>query len=108
MSGSKVYKKIAALVLIMTLQSLVLTGCWSRIEINDRMLVVAMFLDEQEDGKVLLTLGYAKPNQIASGAGGESPGSSMPYATIQGEGRNISEAYRNIQTNASREIFGDR
>ncbi|WP_157643577.1 Ger(x)C family spore germination protein [Paenibacillus camerounensis] len=99
------HKRIAVLILLLALQSMVLTGCWSRVEINDRLLVVAMFLDELEDDKVLLTLGYAKPNQIASGAGGESSGASMPYATVQGEGRNISEAYRNIQTNISREIF---
>ncbi|CAM4498094.1 Ger(x)C family spore germination protein [Paenibacillus typhae] len=105
MSGFPVYKRILPMLLLLVMQSLVLTGCWSRIEINDRLLVVAMFVDELEEGKVQLTLGYAKPNQIASGAGGESPGSSMPYATVKGEGRNISDAYRNIQTNISREIF---
>ncbi|KUP24643.1 Ger(x)C family spore germination protein [Paenibacillus sp. DMB5] len=105
MSGFPVYKRILPMLLLIIMHSLMLTGCWSRIEINDRLLVVAMFIDELEEGKVQITLGYAKPNQIASGAGGESPSSSMPYATVKGEGRNISEAYRNIQTNISREIF---
>lgn len=105
MSALPVNKRILLMLLLIVLQSVVLTGCWSRIEINDRLLVVALFIDGPEDGKVQLTLGYAKPNQISSGAGGESPSSSMPYATVKGEGRNISEAYRNIQTNISREIF---
>ncbi|MBW4083615.1 Ger(x)C family spore germination protein [Paenibacillus sp. S150] len=91
--------------LLLLVAQLLLSGCWSRIEINDRLLVVAMFIDEAADNSVQLTLGYAKPNQISSQSGGEAPSTEAPYATVSGKGRNISEAYRNIQTNISREIF---
>ncbi|WNS43902.1 Ger(x)C family spore germination protein [Paenibacillus sp. MMS20-IR301] len=105
MSSKSVRKRGILLVLLLTVQAQVLTGCWSRIEINDRLLVVALFIDQTENDRIQMTLGYAKPNQISSQSGGESPSQAAPYSTISGEGKNLSDAYRNIQTNISREIF---
>lgn len=81
-----------------------LAGCWSRIEINDRQLAVGVYVDSAPNGEVELTLGYAKPNEISSQAG-SGGADAKAYTTISASGTTISDAYRKIQMNSSREVL---
>jgi spore germination protein KC len=83
-----------------------LTGCWSRHEINDVAIVLGVALDKAENGKLRLALLIAVP-KASGGASGSSQGSSSTKSTFMAsaEGESIMEAYRIIQEKVSREIF---
>ncbi|NOU74239.1 Ger(x)C family spore germination protein [Paenibacillus sp. LMG 31458] len=85
---------------------MLLSGCWSRVEINDRLFVTAMMVDagEKED-EFKLTLGFPMASRMSSlqkGAGGGSD--SNPYMTVTKTGESIAAAYRKIQSDLSRQI----
>ncbi|MBW5447216.1 Ger(x)C family spore germination protein [Cohnella sp. CFH 77786] len=84
---------------------LLLTGCWSRVEINDRLFVTAMFVDagEQED-EIKLTLGFPMPSRMTRLQRGVAEGEGNPYATVTKTGESIAAAYRKIQSELSRQI----
>ena len=49
----------------------ILSGCWSRIEVNDLAFVTAAGIDKMEDGKIRLALQVAIPRMLsAAGQGG--------------------------------------
>ncbi len=88
--------------------ALALTGCWSRVEINDLAIVSLMALDRAEDGKVQLWMHVVIPATAGYGGttGGQAGGQSSPaYVTLTGKGRTVMEAARFIQTKLSRRIF---
>jgi spore germination protein KC len=81
-----------------------LTGCWSRVEVNDRAFVTGVFVDKGENGNIDLTLSFPLTNRLASPSiGGVSP-TGNPYAAITKSGKSISEAYRKIQSDLPRRI----
>jgi spore germination protein KC len=89
--------------------SLPLTGCWSRVEINDRAFATMMYVDKGEkEGSVKLALTFALPNRLFSSQGGGGGGGGgtqgNPYDVVGKEGENVAVAYRLIQSNLSRKI----
>lgn len=84
--------------------TVLLTGCWNRIEINDIAVVTAIGLDLAPNDQVLLSLQVAIPSKLGSttGSGGENGKSSL---VISDTGVTISEAFRNIQGKLPRRIF---
>lgn len=99
------FKKVTASVLVM---ALLLTGCWDRIELNDRAIVLGWGMDLLEDGKYLATANYVLPTSpggsgTAGGAGGGSGQAS--YFTESAIGINNTDAGQNMQHKLSRLIF---
>lgn len=89
-----------------SLALIMLTGCWSRVEINDRAFAVAMFVDEAKDNKIELTLGLAQPNKMSSQSGSGGSSSQMtPYNIVSAIGMTVADAYQNIQTNLPRDVY---
>src|SRR5690606_11923262 len=91
---------IVALVL-----SLVLGGCWDRIEVNDLAIVQGVALDRASGGMIEVTVSVAVPARItppgATGGGGQTG----PPATNQSAtGRTVSEAFNSLQNNLSRRL----
>lgn len=89
------------------LPSLVLSGCWSSVELNSRSFVRMILLDKTESG-VELTLAFPLPNRLIPGqAGTTGELTGNPYTYITKTGKDIGEAYRSIQSDLSRSItFG--
>ena len=83
-----------------------LTGCWSRHEINDVAIVLGVAIDKADNGKLRLALQIAVP-KASGGAGGSGQGSGSTKSTmmVSAEGESIMEAYRIIQEKIPREIF---
>jgi len=78
-----------------------LTGCWDRVEIEDRGFVIGTAIDTADNGLFKLTFQYVVPNAMQ----GKSPtGSSQgsPYLNISAEGKTLFKAARKMSTEASR------
>lgn len=93
-------------VLIAVLAALTLSGCWSRVEVNDLAIVSMMAVDRTEDGKTELWLHVVIPAR-AGGApgeqGGRAPG--RGFITLRSTGQTILEAAKVLQTELPRRIF---
>lgn len=81
------------------LTALLLTGCWSRLEINDLGLVLGMGVDVGEQEAVRLTLFFARSGQ---GGGGDGKGGSPSVWVVAREASNLSNALRAISLAAAR------
>ncbi|MED4602809.1 Ger(x)C family spore germination protein [Paenibacillus validus] len=83
-----------------------ITGCWSRVEINDRAFVSGMYVDVSEESGYEVSLGFPLSNRLSSGgsmpSGGASDGN--PYAIVSKRAGSIPEAIRKIRSDLSREI----
>ncbi|NHN29694.1 Ger(x)C family spore germination protein [Paenibacillus agricola] len=86
---------------------LLLTGCWSSVELNDRAFVRMIVVDKTKSG-IELSLDLSLPNRLIPGsAGGSGEQTGKPYTYVSNSGSDIGEAYRKIQSDLSREIsFG--
>nr|WP_275983960.1 Ger(x)C family spore germination protein [Paenibacillus hamazuiensis] len=88
---------------------LLLTGCWSRVEINDRAFVTAIYLDRSEEGEYEVSLGFPLVNRMQTGGGlsqaAESQGN--PFTIVTKKAESIPIAVRKIRSDLTREIsFG--
>lgn len=85
---------------------LLLSGCWSRIEINDRAFVTAIYMDKSEDGRYEVSLGFPLPNRlsISGGEAGVSSGGGNPYTVVTKRAESIPVAIRRIRSDLSREL----
>ncbi|PYI51927.1 Ger(x)C family spore germination protein [Paenibacillus flagellatus] len=92
-------------VLVMAVVPLLLsTGCWNRIELNDRAFVTAIYLDSGENGDYELSLGFPLPNRLGKGTQSGGGGEGNPYTIVTKSGKTIPMAYQSIRSDMSREI----
>ncbi|MFC4770297.1 Ger(x)C family spore germination protein [Effusibacillus consociatus] len=92
-----------------------LTGCWDRVEIEQRGFVMAIGIDmipkQEEEQKISLALTYqiAVPAKIQTGAGGREGGGGeqggKPYVNMTTEGDTLFETVRIMATRSSRSLF---
>jgi len=98
-------KKLAVCLLIV-INTLWLTGCWDRMEINDLAIVTAVGVDKLEDGHICLTLLIPAPRLFPSAGGGGGEGSEKAPTIVMSEyGKTIMDAFRRLQEKSSREIM---
>ncbi|WAA12709.1 Ger(x)C family spore germination protein [Fervidibacillus halotolerans] len=84
----------------------VLTGCWSRRELNDLAIVVAIGIDQAENGQYLVSAQVVNPAEIASQSGsGAGTINYSPITTYQAKADTIVEALRKITTVSPRKIY---
>ncbi|TXK83685.1 Ger(x)C family spore germination protein [Paenibacillus sp. N3.4] len=83
-----------------------LTGCWSRIEINDRTFVTGVYVDRLDNGNVEVSLGFPLPNRYTSAGGPNTgaEGNGNPYTIISKSAESIPVAIRKIRSDLTREI----
>ena len=82
---------------------LLLTGCWDRIEIEERGFVVGAAIDSEKENKILLTQQLINPkamNGSSSSQGGE--GGNKSYLNVKETGDSVFEIVRGVATNSSR------
>ncbi|NUU62003.1 Ger(x)C family spore germination protein [Paenibacillus agri] len=82
-----------------------LTGCWSKVEVNDVAIVTAVGLDKTDKGKIQLSLELAVPRLlgVTNQSGGEKLEAKAGWI-LSAEGETILEAYRYIQQKVQRKI----
>jgi spore germination protein KC len=97
-------RKVAFLLLILFLLA-GLSGCWSRREMSELAIVLAVGVDRTPDNMVRLTLQLAKPTAFAGGSqtdGGENCSAAW---VVSETGRTVFEAERNLAFKMSRHIY---
>jgi len=105
-------KKIAS-VLIFTLLVSLLSGCWSRKEISELAIAMAVALDlvkyKDKQGKIghkiMITIMFAKPKAAAGGEMGGIQAQTKPYTVLSALGKDMYEASRNLALEVPREIY---
>lgn len=86
---------------IMLLCLLMLTGCWSRRELNELLIVLGIGVD-WKDGEYLVSFQVVNPSEIsAHRRGGDRP----PSTLYQGRGKTIFEAARSLTAEAPRKVY---
>lgn len=96
--------RLAGITLLVVISSVLLGGCYSSIELNNRAFVSIVIIDKKDKG-IDLTLGFpltAKliPGQPPSGSGELS----RNFTFITQSGNSIEEAFQKIQSDVSRKI----
>lgn len=87
--------------LMVTLCMLLLTGCWSRRELNELLIVLGVAVD-WEDGEYLVSFQVVNPSEIsAQQRGGDRP----PGTLYQGRGKTMFEAARFLTAEAPRKVY---
>lgn len=83
-----------------------LSGCWSKIELNDRSFITSAYIDLGErPGEIVLTIGSPLPNRMGSIGNGEStPQQGKSYSSNTASGFTIPEALDKIQNDLSRKL----
>lgn len=101
--------KIRIFLILFFLMMPFLSGCWSRVEVNDLAFVTATGIDKMEDGKIRITLQLAIPRMLGApgqgGFGGEKDIGTKAVWIVSEKGTTIMDAYRKLQEKLPREIF---
>jgi spore germination protein KC len=84
--------------------TILLTGCWDRVEINDLALVLATGLDKTDDDKIELSVQLAIPKAMGGGQG-MSGGGGKTTTVEKATGETIFEAMSRLQEKVPRRIF---
>jgi spore germination protein KC len=83
--------------------ALLLTGCWSRLEVNDLGMVVSLGVDRVEANLLEVTLSIALP--CAASSGKAQPATTRrPRIIVKRRGRTIAEAIRLVELSSPRRI----
>ncbi|MEK4007111.1 Ger(x)C family spore germination protein [Paenibacillus sp. FSL H3-0333] len=83
-----------------------LTGCWSKIELDELTFIYGLYVDAGEQpGTVELTISSPLPNRLMSGTqGGSGAGDGKSYSTVSKTSATIPEAAILIQQDLSRRL----
>lgn len=102
----KGYRPIISVVVLVMLSSLLLAGCWDRVEVNDRALVLAFAIDKEEDDRYRMTIQVPLVSSLGgpSGGGGGTSGDKSYYVD-SATGRTLREASSVLQARMSRQLF---
>jgi hypothetical protein len=98
-------KKIKVYVLILLILSL-MTGCWDKVEIEDRAFVMAIGIDTSNQVKnYIVTFQFPNVKQVSSAAGGGGGGGGQPNFSISEVGDTVFSASRHISTRLDKRLF---
>ncbi|MBD2870565.1 Ger(x)C family spore germination protein [Paenibacillus arenilitoris] len=86
---------------ILALCLLMLTGCWSRRELNDILVVLGAGID-WEEGEYLVSFQVVNPSEIST----QRKSADRPPVTLyQGKGKTLFEAARSLTAEAPRKVY---
>lgn len=95
--------------LIIFILLLLQSGCWSKVEVDEQIFVLAIYIDKgKKPGTVEVTISSPLPNRMMSGQqAGSSAASGKPYAMISRSGITIPDTLSIIQKDLTRRLnFG--
>ncbi|MEG6568722.1 Ger(x)C family spore germination protein [Thermoanaerobacterium thermosaccharolyticum] len=98
-------KKIKVYVLLLLILSL-MTGCWDKVEIEDRAFVMAIGIDTSNQAKnYIVTFQFPNVKQVTSAAGGGGGGGGQPNFSISEVGDTVFSASRHVSTRLDKRLF---
>ncbi|WP_171656280.1 Ger(x)C family spore germination protein [Paenibacillus foliorum] len=83
--------------ILLILLSLLLAGCWDRIEVNDMALIISAGIDKSEDDQIELTVQVFIPNPTGAGSEGSGGGGEGNVYTMSAKGRSMADALTDLQ-----------
>ncbi|MDM5340693.1 Ger(x)C family spore germination protein [Fictibacillus enclensis] len=98
-------KRPIGIFLMVCLQLLLLTGCWSKKELNDLALVSAVGLDLNKQGKYVGTFQFVNPGNATGSFQGGGGGQGNAVSVYSATGDNIDEISRRMSTKVSRNLY---
>lgn len=94
------------LVILLTLSSMVLGGCWDRTELNELSITSAAALDVSKNGKWVLSFQVILPSSISAAAGTSGgPSGQVPVVVYSTEGDTIKDAVSESYMEAPRKLY---
>lgn len=93
-------KRIAIIIFLLSL-TLLLNGCWSKRELNDLAIVMALGIDKIDD-EFEISLQIVNPSEISSKNAG---GKNSPVVTYHAKGKSLFEAARRMTTLTPRKPY---
>jgi len=83
-----------------------LTGCWSKVELDELTFVYGLFIDTgEEPGTVEITISTPLPNRLMTGQqSGSGSGDGKAYSTVSKTAANVPDAIRTIQKDLTRQL----
>lgn len=81
-----------------------LSGCWSRVELQDLGIITATAIDYLDDGETRVSVQIFIPRTITTGQGGEDPSAGSTFVR-EGTGDNLATAIANLQEHVPRRLF---
>lgn len=106
MNNRRNRKGLTRYCLLVSIVSILLSGCWDRREVNDIAIVIAMSVDKEEDGKYRLGVQIPLVSSMGSlsGGGGGTSGNESFYVD-SAVGKTLHEARAILQTRMSRILY---
>lgn len=95
---------IRRLLAFLTAAALLLTGCWSRREVNDLGAVTTLGIDQLENGKMEVIMGIPLPAGAPTGGKGQASTARRGRVILRREGATIGEAIRMAELASPRRI----
>lgn len=89
------------LLLLLCAATVILTGCWDSIELNDIAIVTGMAIDPGKDKKYQLTVGYVNPAQYSK----QNPAQGAPVSIMTLEGNSLPEISAKMNVGVSRRLI---
>lgn len=122
------WQSLTKQILVVVLMAPLLTGCWDRLEIEDRAVILAIGIDkvkpddekentnatqmlkqdpEPKKGLIRITVQIAVPGRIplGTGSGSSSPGGQKPVWVLSSVGRTVDDALMNLQQQLADKLF---
>lgn len=97
------FKKAAAVVLMIAFALLTLTGCWDKKELNELAIVMAIGFDKDvQTGKINLTIQVIRPSALNRQQGGSQE---SPYDIVSSSGRTVFDAIKEANKKLDRKLF---
>ncbi|WP_158736337.1 Ger(x)C family spore germination protein [Alteribacillus sp. YIM 98480] len=98
--------KIGSIIILLLMNMIFLSGCWSNRELPDLALVSALGIDKAENGQYVGTIQVINPGNVAGGEGTQATGSeSTPITTYTASGGNLTEVNRHVSSQVSRRPY---
>jgi len=96
-------KKVLAFLALLVIGAGIMSGCWSRKELNELAIVLGVGVDRTPDDQVQLTLQLARPSAFVGG--GEARGREPATWVVSETGKTVLDAQRKLALRISRNIY---
>lgn len=104
MNNSTLHSKKLSLILVLSLTTLTMSGCWNLRELNTIAIVAASGIDKEGPDQIKVTAQVFKPGNIQSPQAGAGSGK-KPYVNFDATATSVFEAVRKITQTASRKLY---
>jgi spore germination protein KC len=83
----------------------ILSGCWSKKELNDLALISALGIDKNDNGEYVGTFQIINPANVTGGTQGGGGGQGPSVSVFTSTGKNLVEMSRRASTKISRRLY---